>query len=128
MNKTLIKRLPIAFGAVLCLMTTNAALAVPMVHMGTMPEASGTVQQVAMREHSWNGYRGYESPREGYRQGPDGYWYPAKAFGVSRETTGSIGMPAPLIEPTPYQMDRKRPLNMNCNLRFNPTSSSSCNY
>lgn len=126
MNKTLIRRSPIAFGAILCLATTNT-LAAPA-HMGTLPEVSGTVQQVAMREHSWNGYRGYESPREGYRQGPDGYWYPAKAFGVSSETTGSIDMPAPLVQPTPYQMDRKRPLNMDCNLRFNPTSSSSCNY
>ncbi|MDR6668295.1 cell surface protein [Rhizobium sp. 1399] len=127
MNKTLIKRLPIAFGAVLCLAAANAALAAP-VPMGTSPETPGTVEQVATREHSWNGYRGYENPREGYRRGPDGYWYPAKAFGVSSETTGSVGMPAPLAGPTPYRMDRKRPLDMDCNLRFNPGSGSSCNY
>lgn len=126
MNKTLIKRLPIAFGAVLCLTATNASLAAPV--QISSPQASGAVQQIAMREHSWNGYRGYETPREGYRQGPDGYWYPAKAFGASAETTGSVGMPAPLVEPTPYQMDRKRPLDMDCNLRFNPGSGSSCNY
>jgi hypothetical protein len=126
MNKTLIKRLPIAFGAALCLAPANAALAAPL-HMGASPETARIVRQVAAQEHSWNGYRGYQSPREGYRQGPDGYWYPAKAF-ASSETTGSIGAPAPLARPMPYHMDRKRPLDMDCSLRFNPGSGSSCNY
>lgn len=27
-----------------------------------------------------------------------------------------------------YQFDRKRKLNMDCELRFNPTSGSGCNY
>ncbi|MBB3592694.1 hypothetical protein FHX08_003038 [Rhizobium sp. BK529] len=28
----------------------------------------------------------------------------------------------------PYQYSPKKPLNMDCSLRFNPTSSSGCNY
>jgi hypothetical protein len=29
---------------------------------------------------------------------------------------------------TDYMMNRKKPMNMDCKLGFNPTSSSSCNY
>lgn len=38
-------------------------------------------------------------------------------------TTGSVNGSS-----DPYQYSRKKPLNMDCGLRFNPTSSSSCNY
>lgn len=41
-----------------------------------------------------------------------------------RRITGSIGSEAA----TPYMMSPKKPLNMDCKLGFNPTSSSSCNY
>ncbi|MGO7218030.1 hypothetical protein ELH53_00520 [Rhizobium ruizarguesonis] len=43
-----------------------------------------------------------------------------------RRTTGSIGERA--TGSTHYMMNPKKPLNMDCKLGFNPTSSSSCNY
>ncbi|EJC82333.1 hypothetical protein Rleg4DRAFT_4041 [Rhizobium leguminosarum bv. trifolii WSM2297] len=46
-----------------------------------------------------------------------------------RRTTGSIGERAgDSMGPTHYMMNPKKPLNMDCKLGFNPTSSSSCNY
>ncbi len=41
-------------------------------------------------------------------------------------TTGSVDGASGRSES--YQYSRKKPLNMDCGLRFNPTSSSSCNY
>ncbi|AHG43867.1 hypothetical protein RLEG12_11800 [Rhizobium leguminosarum bv. trifolii CB782] len=45
-----------------------------------------------------------------------------------RRTTGSIGERAESTGSTHYMMNPKKPLNMDCKLGFNPTSSSSCNY
>ncbi|AGS20319.1 hypothetical protein [Rhizobium etli] len=45
-----------------------------------------------------------------------------------RRATGSIGERTPGTMASPYMMDLKKPLNMDCKLGFNPTSSSSCNY
>ncbi|MBA1348493.1 MULTISPECIES: hypothetical protein [Rhizobium] len=46
-----------------------------------------------------------------------------------RRTTGSIGERASETRgSTHYMMNPKKPLNMDCKLGFNPTSSSSCNY
>ncbi|MBB3645421.1 hypothetical protein FHX14_001591 [Rhizobium sp. BK619] len=45
-----------------------------------------------------------------------------------RRTTGSIGERAESMGSTHYMMNPKKPLNMDCKLGFNPTSSSSCNY
>ncbi|MBB4573257.1 hypothetical protein [Rhizobium lentis] len=45
-----------------------------------------------------------------------------------RRTTGSIGERGPKTMASPYMMNPKKPLNMDCKLGFNPTSSSSCNY
>ncbi|MBB2712873.1 hypothetical protein N2597_00475 [Rhizobium sophoriradicis] len=45
-----------------------------------------------------------------------------------RRTTGSIGERGPNTMASPYMMNPKKPLNMDCKLGFNPTSSSSCNY
>ena len=47
-----------------------------------------------------------------------------------RRTTGSIGQrSADTTGSTmPYMMRPTKPLNMDCKLSFNPTSSSSCNY
>ncbi|RUM27517.1 hypothetical protein EFQ99_04880 [Rhizobium vallis] len=46
-----------------------------------------------------------------------------------RRTTGSIGQRNADTDSTmPYMMRSKKPLNMDCKLGFNPTSSSSCNY
>ncbi|MGR9244330.1 hypothetical protein [Rhizobium leguminosarum] len=46
-----------------------------------------------------------------------------------RRTTGSIGERASeTTGSTHYMMNPKKPLNMDCKLGFNPTSSSSCNY
>ncbi len=28
----------------------------------------------------WNGYHGEQRPRDGFRRGPDGWWYPLGAF------------------------------------------------
>ncbi|RXT28166.1 hypothetical protein B5P46_04990 [Rhizobium leguminosarum] len=47
-----------------------------------------------------------------------------------RRTTGSIGersseTSGPM---TPYMMNPKKPLKMDCKLGFNPGSGSSCNY
>lgn len=44
-----------------------------------------------------------------------------------RRTTGSIGQQN-TGSTTHYMMNPKKPLNMDCKLGFNPTSSSSCNY
>ena len=41
-------------------------------------------------------------------------------------TTGSVNGASSGSEH--YQYSKKKPLNMDCGLRFNPTSSSSCNY
>ncbi len=41
-------------------------------------------------------------------------------------TTGSVNGSSK--SSVPYQLSPKKPLNMDCGLRFNPTSSSSCNY
>lgn len=41
-------------------------------------------------------------------------------------TTGSLNGASSSSEP--YQYSRKKTLNMACGLRFNPTSSSGCNY
>lgn len=44
-------------------------------------------------------------------------------------TTGSVGQRTETTGSTmPYMMSPKKPLNMDCKLGFNPTSSSSCNY
>ncbi|WP_434733406.1 hypothetical protein NL154_00440 [Rhizobium sp. YTUHZ044] len=45
-----------------------------------------------------------------------------------RSTTGSIGEGNPKGMASPYMMNPKKPLNMDCKLGFNPTSSSGCNY
>ncbi|OHV26859.1 hypothetical protein EOS93_06575 [Rhizobium sp. RMa-01] len=45
-----------------------------------------------------------------------------------RRTTGSIGERADSMGSTPYMTNPKKPLNMDCKLGFNPTSSSGCNY
>ena len=45
-----------------------------------------------------------------------------------RPTTGSIGERGPDTMASPYMMNPKKPLNMDCKLGFNPTSSSGCNY
>ncbi|AIC25648.1 UNVERIFIED_ORG: hypothetical protein GGE64_004323 [Rhizobium etli] len=45
-----------------------------------------------------------------------------------RRTTGSIGERGPNNMASPYMMNPKKPLNMDCKLGFNPSSSSSCNY
>ncbi|MBX5165933.1 MULTISPECIES: hypothetical protein [unclassified Rhizobium] len=45
-----------------------------------------------------------------------------------RRTTGSIGERAESMGSTHYMMSPKKPLNMDCKLGFNPTSSSGCNY
>lgn len=45
-----------------------------------------------------------------------------------RRTTGSIGERGPNTMASPYMMNPKKPLNMDCKLGFNPSSSSSCNY
>ncbi|MDV4153454.1 MULTISPECIES: hypothetical protein [Rhizobium] len=46
-----------------------------------------------------------------------------------RRTTGSIGERASeTMGSTHYMTNPKKPLNMDCKLGFNPTSSSSCNY
>ncbi|MEB3042991.1 hypothetical protein [Rhizobium mulingense] len=45
-----------------------------------------------------------------------------------RRTTGSISERGPGTMASPYMMNPKKPLNMDCKLGFNPTSSSSCNY
>ncbi|PDT01190.1 hypothetical protein CO666_27165 [Rhizobium chutanense] len=44
-----------------------------------------------------------------------------------RRTTGSIGQENSGMT-TRYMANPKKPLNMDCKLGFNPTSSSSCNY
>jgi hypothetical protein len=41
-------------------------------------------------------------------------------------TTGSVNGAS--SGSAPYQYSPKKPLNMACGLRFNPTSSSGCNY
>jgi hypothetical protein len=41
-------------------------------------------------------------------------------------TTGSVSGSS--TSSMPYQVSPKKPLNMACGLRFNPTSSSGCNY
>lgn len=41
-------------------------------------------------------------------------------------TTGSVNGAS--SSSVPYQYSPKKPLNMACGLRFNPTSSSACNY
>lgn len=44
-------------------------------------------------------------------------------------TTGSVGQRTETTgSTTHYMMNPKKPLNMDCKLGFNPTSSSSCNY
>ena len=44
-------------------------------------------------------------------------------------TTGSVGQRTDTTGSTMhYMMSPKKPLNMDCKLGFNPTSSSSCNY
>lgn len=46
-----------------------------------------------------------------------------------RRTTGSIGQRSADTGSTmPYMMRPTKPMNMDCKLGFNPTSSSSCNY
>jgi len=46
-----------------------------------------------------------------------------------RRATGSIGQRTETTgSTTPYMVNPKKPLNMDCKLGFNPTSSSSCNY
>ncbi|EJZ22296.1 hypothetical protein NE852_02580 [Rhizobium sp. Pop5] len=47
-----------------------------------------------------------------------------------RRTTGSIGQRSTDTTGStmPYMMRPTKPLNMDCKLGFNPTSSSSCNY
>ncbi|MBB2678610.1 UNVERIFIED_ORG: hypothetical protein M2312_002115 [Rhizobium esperanzae] len=45
-----------------------------------------------------------------------------------RRTTGSIGERGPDTMASPYMMNPKKPLNMDCKLGFNPASSSGCNY
>ncbi|ARM86840.1 hypothetical protein RHEC894_CH00491 [Rhizobium sp. CIAT894] len=45
-----------------------------------------------------------------------------------RRATGSIGERAESTGSTHYMTNPKKPLNMDCKLGFNPTSSSSCNY
>lgn len=34
------------------------------------------------RRGNWNGYRGYEQRRPGYRRHNDGFWYPSGAFRI----------------------------------------------
>lgn len=43
-------------------------------------------------------------------------------------TTGSVATTTNSTTAGNYMTDPKKPMNMDCKLRFNPTSSSSCNY
>ncbi|MBJ6135498.1 BA14K family protein [Ochrobactrum sp. Q0168] len=43
----------------------------------------------------WNGHRGYNSSRHGYRRHSDGWWYPLAAFGAGAIIGGAIAAPPP---------------------------------
>jgi hypothetical protein len=65
------------------------------------------VIQVAQTQPGyWHGYHGSRTERPGTRL-HDGYWYPDAAFGVDRQTTGSIGERPMQPQPPMQQMQRQ---------------------
>lgn len=49
----------------------------------------------------WNGYRGAHGPRDGYRRGPDGWWYPLAAFAAGAIIGGAVAQPDDDAPPPP---------------------------
>ncbi|MFK0332263.1 surface protein [Rhizobium sp. NPDC090275] len=71
----------------------------------SMPQAQ--VIQVAQTQPGyWHGYHGSRAERPGTRL-HDGYWYPDAAFGVDRQTTGSITESPMQPQPPMQQMHRQ---------------------
>ncbi|MBY3252668.1 MULTISPECIES: hypothetical protein [Rhizobium] len=110
MSKRLFAILSIAASCVIADLTANEAVAASVYDRATATSAVEVSYRDTERGY-WNGYRGYRAKRFGYRKGPDGYWYPAKAFGRGGYS---------------YQ---PKPLRGACNLGFRPTNGPhNCNY
>lgn len=56
----------------------------------------------------WNGHRGYNGPRNGYRRGNDGFWYPLAAFGVGALIGGAIANQPREVAPPSLGRDHLR--------------------
>jgi hypothetical protein len=114
MRKRLLAVLPIAaLTAFATVAPVDTGIAAPL--YAEPPAIAGIVYLAQAQRGYWNGYRGYRTQRPGYRQGPDGYWYPSRAFRGSADYTGSIR-----TEPR---------LRNTCDYGFRPTNGSHyCNY
>jgi hypothetical protein len=56
----------------------------------------------------WHGFRGTHGPRDGYRRGPDGWWYPLAAFAAGAIIGGTVAHPDDDAPPPPPR-DRMPP-------------------
>ena len=77
----------------------SAAMPVQAAPAGSSMQQASVVQVAQTQPGYWNGYRGSRTERPGTRRHTDGYWYPDAAFGIDRQTTGSITQ-----RPVPTQM------------------------
>ncbi len=85
MSRYISSALPL--GALLALSVVAPVQAAPA--QPPLPEAS--IVEVAQAQPGyWHGYHGSRIEHPGTRRHSDGYWYPDAAFGVDRQTTGSI--------------------------------------
>lgn len=92
----------------LILLSSSTMASTASAQGGPMP--NGTMDQFDVAQNAtgyWNGYHGDPGPRNGFRQGPDGWWYPLAAFAAGAIVGGAVAAddvpppPPPGYEPPP---------------------------
>ncbi len=86
----------------------SAAAPVQAAPVDQSAQPAQVIQVAQTQPGYWHGYHGSRTERPGTRR-HDGYWYPHAAFGVDRQTTGSIGERPmqPQMQPPMQQMHRQ---------------------
>ncbi len=84
----------------------SAAAPVQAAPVDQSAQPAQVIQVAQTQPGYWHGYHGSRTERPGTRR-HDGYWYPDAAFGVDRQTTGSITERPMQPQPPMQQMHRQ---------------------
>jgi hypothetical protein len=76
----------------ICLMLLGSLAVAPVASAQWQPSPyNGKALVVAQNgPGSWNGFHGEQGPRDGFRRGPDGWWYPLAAFAAGAIVGGAV--------------------------------------